>query len=219
MAELLSSSAYDTLKHQVQQLKLEQQSIAGQRAKNKEVCIWQPGSSSSSPLPNISGCQHSALLLLQFETAALLQQKLQYEEQLYSARQEASSLQQRLKENVERAGRVRQHAERCVCVPVVAATGPALQHCCCNSTLTRTPPPTSSCTNREQRALSQQVERLQQSLASVQGEHEQQLAAAQAAHLQQLQDIRAELEARQQQWVRCTCILSQSAHASQVALC
>lgn len=67
--------------------------------------------------------------------------------------------------------------------------------------------------DREQRALSQQVERLQQSLAAVQGEHEQQLASAQAAHLQQLQDNRAELEARQQQWVCCTCLFSQSAHA------
>lgn len=46
------------------------------------------------------------------ETAALVQQKLQYEEQLHSLRQELGSLQQRLKESVERASRVRQHAER-----------------------------------------------------------------------------------------------------------
>lgn len=71
--------------------------------------------------------------------------------------------------------------------------------------------------DREQRALIQQVERLQQSLAAVQGEHEQQLASAQAAHLQQLQDNRAELEARQQQWVCCTCLFLQSAHAPRAA--
>lgn len=57
------------------------------------------------------------------------------------------------------------------------------------------------CCNREQRALSQQVDKLQQSLACVQEQHEQQLGSAQSAHLQQLQDINAELEARQQQWV------------------
>jgi hypothetical protein len=51
---------------------------------------------------------------MQVETAALLQQKLQYEDQLHSLRQEVSSLQQRLKENVDRASRVRQHAERYV---------------------------------------------------------------------------------------------------------
>lgn len=33
----ISSHVYDTLKHQVQQLKLEQQSLCGQRAKQKEV--------------------------------------------------------------------------------------------------------------------------------------------------------------------------------------
>jgi hypothetical protein len=33
----IDSSMYDTLKHQVQQLKLEQQSLAGQRSKQKEV--------------------------------------------------------------------------------------------------------------------------------------------------------------------------------------
>lgn len=39
MAETeIASSVYDTLKHQVQQLKLEQQSLAGHRAKQKEVC-------------------------------------------------------------------------------------------------------------------------------------------------------------------------------------
>lgn len=55
---------------------------------------------------------------------------------------------------------------------------------------------------RDQRALSQQVDKLQQSLTSIQEQHDQQMASAQAAHLQQLQDIRAELETRQQQWVR-----------------
>jgi hypothetical protein len=55
---------------------------------------------------------------------------------------------------------------------------------------------------RDQRALSQQVDKLQQSLSSIQEQHDQQLASAQAAHLQQLQDIRAQLETRQQQWVR-----------------
>jgi hypothetical protein len=52
------------------------------------------------------------VLLLQLETSALLQQKLQYEDQLHACRQEVCSLQQRLKESVERASRVRQHAER-----------------------------------------------------------------------------------------------------------
>jgi hypothetical protein len=33
----MNSSLYDTLKHQVHQLKLEQQSLAGHRAKQKEV--------------------------------------------------------------------------------------------------------------------------------------------------------------------------------------
>ena len=37
----IDSSMYDTLKHQVQRLKLEQQSLAGQRSKQKEVT---PGS-------------------------------------------------------------------------------------------------------------------------------------------------------------------------------
>jgi hypothetical protein len=56
---------------------------------------------------------------------------------------------------------------------------------------------------REQRVLSQQVDKLQQSLASVQDKHDQQLGSAQSAHLQQLQDIKATLETRQQQWVGC----------------
>jgi len=37
MAEF-SSQCYDTLKHRVQQLKLEQQGLAEHRAKQKEVC-------------------------------------------------------------------------------------------------------------------------------------------------------------------------------------
>jgi hypothetical protein len=36
-AAWIDSSMYDTLKHQVQQLKLEQQSLSGQRSKQKEV--------------------------------------------------------------------------------------------------------------------------------------------------------------------------------------
>lgn len=55
---------------------------------------------------------HTLMLFSQVESAALLQQKLQYEEQLHIQRQEVCGLQQRLKESVERASRVRQHAER-----------------------------------------------------------------------------------------------------------
>jgi hypothetical protein len=118
MAEI-SSHVYDTLKHQVQQLKIEQQTLAGQRAKQKEVCT----SGCRLVATSATCCQHAStrlgccLLLfrdVQFETSALLQQKLQYEDQLQSSKQEVCSLQQRLKENVERASRVRQHAERCV---------------------------------------------------------------------------------------------------------
>jgi hypothetical protein len=49
--------------------------------------------------------------------------------------------------------------------------------------------------------LSQQVEKLQTSLSSIQTQHEQQMAELHAAHLQQLQDVNAELEAQQQHWV------------------
>jgi hypothetical protein len=54
---------------------------------------------------------------------------------------------------------------------------------------------------REQKGLTQQVEKLQTSLSAIQAQHEQQLAELRAAHLQQLQDVKAELEARQQHWV------------------
>lgn len=121
MADLISSSVYDTLKHQVQQLKLEQQSIAGQRAKHKEVCGCQIARTGSATTPFFVSAPSP---LPQIETAAVLQQKLHYEEQLHSARQEASSLQQRLKESVERASKVRQHAERCA-ASLVAGACPA----------------------------------------------------------------------------------------------
>lgn len=71
---------------------------------------------------------------LQLETVALLQQKLQYEEQLHCLRQEVGSLQQRLKESVERASRVRQHAERSVMRPLLlAALVPLLCSNCVHS--------------------------------------------------------------------------------------
>lgn len=80
---------------------------------------------------------------------------------------------------------------------------PGCDTCSCSPTQTSVARDCYSC--RDQRALSQQVDKLQQSLASIQEQHDQQLASAQASHLQQLQEIRAELETRQQQWVRAGC--------------
>lgn len=56
--------------------------------------------------------------------------------------------------------------------------------------------------------LTQQAERLQDTLAQIEQQHVEQLAAKDSAHLQQLQDIRSELEQRQQEWVGAACRVS-----------
>jgi flagellar motility protein MotE (MotC chaperone) len=48
----------------------------------------------------------------QLETVALLQQKLQYEQQLDNQQQEIPALQTRLKDSTERASKLRQHFEK-----------------------------------------------------------------------------------------------------------
>jgi hypothetical protein len=50
--------------------------------------------------------------VLQLETVALLQQKLQYEQQLDTQQQEIVALQTRLKDSTERASKLRQHSEK-----------------------------------------------------------------------------------------------------------
>ncbi|WIA20048.1 hypothetical protein OEZ85_005913 [Tetradesmus obliquus] len=134
-AQGVNRHMYDQLKQQVQHMKLDQQEFYAVKAKQKEL-----------------------------ETVALLQQKLQYEQQSDSQQQEILALQTRLKDSVERASKLRQHFEK------------------------------------DKKVLTQQAERLQDTLAQIEQQHVEQLAAKDSVHLQQLQDIRSELEQRQQEW-------------------
>jgi hypothetical protein len=59
--------------------------------------------------------------------------------------------------------------------------------------------------DRDKKALTLQIEKLQQSLDHISHVHAEQMATRDAAHLQQLQDIRDALQQRQQEWVRGKC--------------
>jgi hypothetical protein len=106
---------YDQLKQQVQHLKLDQQELQATKTKQKEVTP-----SSCGQRFRLSKGAATLLLMLnqalihvsQLETVALLQQKLQYEQQLDKQQQEILALQTRLKDSTERASKLRQHFEK-----------------------------------------------------------------------------------------------------------
>eukprot|EP00877_Chromochloris_zofingiensis_P014063 jgi/Chrzof1/8910/Cz03g28240.t1 len=125
-----SKQTYDQLKQQVIHLKTTQKEIQKTKAKEKEL-----------------------------ESVALLQQKQQYEVQLSDQQQEVSQLQQRLRDSVDRATKVRQHYER------------------------------------DKKALTQQIGKLEASLHSQTQQHQEELANQNAEHAQQLGELQDKLAA------------------------
>lgn len=119
---------YDQLKHRIQQMKLDQEWLLQNKAEQRKVssrCMLHISAVEVSRaivplLPRLKnglsitfeGCPVYVHCMPQVETAALLQQRMQYEGQLNRQRQELAALQQRLKESVDRATKVRQHSER-----------------------------------------------------------------------------------------------------------
>lgn len=99
----------------------------------------------------------------QTEAAALLEQRLAYEEKLAQLEGQVAALNQSLKQSNERSGKLRQHYERCARLPACPGARAAGGACSSGAHC--------SCARRDKKALQAQLDKANKMLEGIDSEH------------------------------------------------